>query len=185
MEEPNIQDIEDILRSQHVIDMLTLSNEYALFMEACADYNTREIIDYLRRVIPMLYLKGSLIPAVEAADDYITEKYVSEEHWENVYNTLKERFDLIPADQWPAGELRSGELAELLADVYQDLKDFVVLFQKALTVEKQNALADLGTSYQPFWGQRLAEMLPLLHTLHGAEFAEGGKPGAWDSLWDE
>lgn len=183
MDEEDIQEISDILQSRHVIDALALANEYCLFLEGCSTYETSEINDYLRRVIPMLYIKGSLLPPVEADEDYITEKFVSEEHWENIYNVLSERYGQFPADTWPEDGTGAGQVAELLADIYQDLKDFVILFQKALTTEKQNALADFHESFQRYWGEKLTRLMPVLHGLAAGNPATDGPTDETQELW--
>jgi hypothetical protein len=150
---------------RHVSELWTVANDYCLFLENCKDYKADEINEYLRKVVPLLYVKGSLLPAPEFNDDLIPERFVSEEHYENVFMAVLQKYQNYPKVLWESLGSNPEYLAEGLADIYQDLKDFSILLQKPLSAEKQNAISEVSASFQGHWGQRLAELLPILHNV--------------------
>ncbi|PLX07167.1 MAG: hypothetical protein C0596_12290 [Marinilabiliales bacterium] len=45
-------------------------------MEAAKDMNSEEFIDKSIKILPLLYLKGSLLPKIEDYDENYVEKFV-------------------------------------------------------------------------------------------------------------
>ena len=160
----------DPATSANVIDMLTVANEFCLFTEKAEKYNPDEVLQYYAKICPLLYLKGAILPVVEADEDYLGERFVNEDQWESIYNSLlivfpgKDEFYTLSyetADNIPL----KASISEHLADVYQDLKDFVLLYQKNLSYAKQNAVYECRTLFISHWGARIAALLPALHAL--------------------
>ncbi len=160
----NIQN-EDIVQSKAVIEMLTVANDYCLFFESADKYSKKDVMDYFRRVAPLLYLKASLLPEVIPADDTFSERYVTEEQWEGIFRVLTELFG--PDDLYHTldhnNDIIQASLADNMADVYQDMKDFVMLFQKNHFYAKENAVAQCCLLFQSHWGSILLHALKALH----------------------
>ena len=156
--------------SANVIDMFTVANEFCIFTEKADKYNSEEVLQYYAKICPLLYLKGAILPAVEADEDYFGERFVNEDQWESIYNSLllvfpgRDEFFTLSyetADNIPL----KASISEHLADVYQDLKDFVLLYQKNLAYAKQNAVYECRNLFVSHWGARIAALLPALHIL--------------------
>lgn len=161
----------DSAKLKNVLDMLTLANEYCIFTESAAKYQLNEISLYYHRVLPLLYLKGSLLPDTEPEDNTAAEKYVTEEHWEKVFN----RFRLILGDKdeyFLPGQNETGEdgllkasLSENIADIYQDMKDFILLFAKNTYHSRQNAVYLCRSLFKTRWGIIIPNVLNQLHAM--------------------
>ena len=78
----------DPATSANVIDMLTVANEFCLFTEKAEKYNPDEVLQYYAKICPLLYLKGAILPVVEPDEDYLGERFVNEDQWESIYNSL-------------------------------------------------------------------------------------------------
>lgn len=156
--------------SANVLDMLTVANEFCLFTEKADKYNAEEVLQYYAKICPLLYLKGAILPVVEPDEDYIGERFVNEDQWENIYNSLlplfadKDEFFTLSYDTADNIPLKAS-ISEHLADIYQDLKDFVILYQKNLTYAKQNAVFECRSLFISHWGRRIASLLPALHSI--------------------
>jgi hypothetical protein len=74
--------------SANVLDMFTVANEFCIFTEKADKYNQEEVLQYYAKICPLLYLKGAILPVVEADEDYFGERFVNEDQWENIYNAL-------------------------------------------------------------------------------------------------
>ncbi len=156
--------------SANVLDMFTVANEFCIFTEKADKYNPEEVLQYYAKICPLLYLKGAILPVVEVDEDYFGERFVNEDQWESIYNALltvfqgKDEFFTLSyenADNMPL----KASLSEHFADLYQDLKDFVLLYQKNHTYAKQNAVYECRHLFISHWGARIAALLPALHAI--------------------
>jgi hypothetical protein len=160
----------DPATSASVIDMFTVANEFCIFTEKAEKYNSEEVIQYYTKICPLLYLKGAILPVVEADEDFFGERFVNEDQWESIYNSLlsvftgNDEFFTLSYENSDNIPLRAS-ISEHLADIYQDLKDFVLLYQKTLTYARQNAVSECRKLFISHWGQRIAALLPALHAI--------------------
>lgn len=152
-----------------VLEMLAVAYDYCTYMEKADTHSRFEIASYLVKVLPLLYVKGELLPEVEPEYPEANERYVTEEEWESLFNTLRNKFerdDIYYAFDPAAygwGEAIKVSLAEHLSDIYQDMKDFVLLYQKNSRAAKENAVAEIRRLFLTHWGPRAASALPALH----------------------
>ena len=58
------QQIDEPAYSIPVIDMLKVANEYCLFIEGIENFPTDELFVFIQKLIPLLYLKGCLLPEI-------------------------------------------------------------------------------------------------------------------------
>ncbi len=161
----------EVIFSKKVIEFITVANEYCLFIEKTEGYPREDIIDYMLKICPLIYLKGALLPECDEDDFEIAERYVTEEHWEAVFKPLQSKFatdDLYHyAKQNDQGEyiVQEASIADNLSDVYQDLKDFIMLFQKGSIAAKQNAVAECRSLFETHWGLKIISAHRALHQI--------------------
>ena len=156
---------EDITVSPPVLEMLTVANEYCLFFEKAESYAMQDILDYFHKIGPLLYLKGSLVPAVKIEDAGPGDRYVTEEQWEGVFKILREKFgknDIYYTHDHNNDSVESS-LSDNLADIYQDMKDFVMLYQKNTVIARQQSIILIRDLYRSRWGPALLNGLAAVH----------------------
>ena len=163
--EQNIMDNEEILKSRVVLEMLTVANDFCIFTEGISSKTKIEIVEYYQKVLPLMYVKGSLLPDIEVSDPAANERYVAEQHWEQVYKLVEEKFgkdDLF----WRLdnlNEANKNSIADHIADIYQDVKDFVFLFQQNRMAAKENAVSECKRLFESHWGHRCTRVIDALH----------------------
>ncbi len=149
------------------LEMLTVANEYCLFFEKAESYDTMDILLYFQKIAPLLYLKASLIDPLPANDDAFNERYVTEEQWETIFKTLREK--LGSGDQYYIHDHNhdsvEASLSDNMADIYQDMKDFIMLYQKNNEPARHNAIANLTDLFRWRWGPALINALGAVHHL--------------------
>jgi len=161
---------ENLTQSKSVLEMITVAHEFCLFMEKVDSYTQPDILNYFQKIIPLLYLKGSLLPDIEVADDSYVERYVTAENWEIVFNDLRNK--LKPHDEYwvlefsDDTEATKANIADNLTDVYQDLKDFIILYTKNTQTARENAVQECKTLFENHWGMRLINALRAIHQLN-------------------
>ncbi len=162
----------DPILTRQILDFITVSNEFCHFTEKAGDYQKEDIVDYYRKVVPLLYLKGSLVQPVQPSDPDASEHFFNEEDWETLFNTIRNK--LYPDDHFwisssmtdPDAEIEKASLAECLADIYQDMKDFLMLYQKNKYTARENAVHNVCTHFDDHWGPAALRALMALHNLN-------------------
>lgn len=149
------------------LEMLTVANEYCLFFEKADNYETNDILLYFQKIAPLLYLKASLIEPVAVNQEAINERYVTEEQWETIFKTLREIFGSDDQYYIHDHNFDSAEasLSDNLADIYQDMKDFIMLYQKNTEPAHHNAIANLTDLFKWRWGPALINAMGAVHQL--------------------
>ncbi len=158
--------------STPVIEMLKVANEYCIFLENAENITKSEIMPFIQRITPLLYLKGSLLPKVEVDDSEAGERFVTQEQWEGVFNTLREQ--LLNEDEYWHLNYNSPDqtdplkasISENLSDIYQDLKDFVMLYQKPARTSKQHAAINCKHLFETHWGEKALQLIQWIHYLN-------------------
>lgn len=152
-----MQDNLSILKSAKVLDMVTVANDFCLFSEKIENKEINDILNYYQKVFPLMYLKGSLLPDMVVSDETANERFVTEETWQSIFTPLKEKFgdhDVF----WSTdsnNDLIKESLADIIADIYQDMKDFVLLFQDTRLAAKENSVVECARLFKVHWGPRL------------------------------
>ncbi len=163
------------ISSKNVTEMLTVANEYCHFLEKAHQYEMKDVLNYLQKIFPLLYLKGSLLPVIEVQLTEANERFVTAENYEIIFNELRNKFK--PKDEfWALDHAVSKEtnpekhsLAEELTDVYQDLKDFILLYSKGTQAAQENAVHDCKLFFETHWGYRLVQAQKYIHHLINAD----------------
>jgi hypothetical protein len=189
-----------VVYSKNVVEFVTVANEYCNLIENIHPYSVEQNLQSLRRILPLLYLKATLLPENEKVLDEELEKYVSEfvyNRWQQrwlqslgEYDSYYEVFD--PEIQF-GDETVTASITENLLDIYQDLKDFLVSYSIGDEAVMNDALHECALHFDVFWGQRLVNVLRAVHKLvtDRVEFdKEGGagdendiKPGTGNPDW--
>jgi hypothetical protein len=155
----------EIIQSRSVLDLLTVANEFCYFTENIKTKNRESCLSFYQKILPLLYLKGSLIPEIEVSDSSANERFVNEEQWETIYNSVKDIFQekdiFLTLNE--LNEVVETSIADHISDIYQDIKDFVMLFQRNRLVAQENAVFECKNLFERHWGQRIARLLEYLH----------------------
>lgn len=156
-------------QKKQIIELLTVANEYCMFIEKAYDYSKDDILQYMHRMAPLLYLKGSLLPELEVENTEAYERFVTEEVWENIFNELRNKFGredefwFIDETNFIDNEVTKGSMAEHLTDIYQDLKDFVFLYSKNTRDSILNSVIECRKLYQTSWGLKIVRTQKNIH----------------------
>lgn len=150
----------EIIFSKQVLEFITVANDFCIFIEKSISYDKETILEYVNKVTPLLYIKGVLIPDILPSNPDANEKFVTEEMWTDIYSALKNILDkddtayITENTKDENAQLIKISISELIADMYQDLKDFILLYQKNTKDAKENAVKSVRDYFLTHWGQR-------------------------------
>lgn len=155
--------------SQHVLELIRVGHEYCLLIEKSDQHSADELIAFVHKIFPMLYLKGLFLPSIEKEPEEAGERFVAQEEWENVFNTIrsvlgeKDRFWAIDPEITGGNEPVRLSLAENMTDIYQDIKDFIMQYQKSSRAAKETAVSECKAWFMDRWGKKITESMDYLH----------------------
>lgn len=157
--------VDEVLMEKQLVEMLTIAGEYCIALENAEQVPKQDLFNFLIKAAPILYLKGLLFPVMEEPDDEGDERMVTEEQWEQVFLTLRDKFGEEDSFQTPDFYNRNhmASLAELYADVYQDMKDFAWLMTKNTSVSRNWAAYNISRFFRLNWGAKILLAQTVLH----------------------
>lgn len=160
---------------KNTIEFITVSKEYVSFCEDLTPYEPQTAVAVLHRLLPLVYLKSSLLPVFELQEGLV-EEVVNEDIYNLIAASYEEKFgemDLdcdIPEINSQNNEKNTAPLSEILADIYQDLKNVLTNYQTGDELIMESSLYICKQNFELFWGQRLTAAL---HTLHALNYLKG------------
>ncbi len=173
-------DREALVYSGAVIEFVAVAREVCSFLEQAEGFAKPVFMDKTRKILPLLYYKAVMLPTTEAFFEDGPERFVTEQEWQTIHDTILNKLgkhndypEVIDPLIRDTEDKVGGSIAENLADIYQDLKDFVMVYRMG-TVELMNdALWECMQHFDQEWGQKLLNSLRALHNLlHGGEDLE-------------
>ncbi|HAH26061.1 MAG TPA: DUF5063 domain-containing protein [Prolixibacteraceae bacterium] len=168
--------LNSIAYSKNVIEFITVANEFCSFLERSDDLETPIFLGRLQKILPLLYLKASLLPEFEFEAEDDMEKFVTEID----YNMIQEKVlqhtggnddyqeVFISGMQFSESALTSN-ISENVADIYQEMKDLVMSFRMLNDEVMEQAVWECKNNFASLWGQTLVNCLRAVHNLIYAE----------------
>ncbi len=158
--------------SKNAVEFITVAAEYCSFLENSGQQNAKSFVDKTTKILPLLYLKASLLPSFESELEEVIEQFVSEEEYEfvrqqiiNIIGQYDEYLEVFHPDMQYSDSPVLASISEDLTDIYQDLKDMIANFQSADLRIMNDALANCQENFRNFWGQKSVNALRALHNL--------------------
>ena len=162
--------MEEIVFSQYTIDFARVALEYCVFAEKIRGSDKKTFVDTMTKVLPLLYLKASIIPKITMDYESDLEVKVDEHFYAQVETNISELLgddDLYLETFHPDIRLCDSPVAvkisEDLADIYQDLGNFIAVFKNGQKETMNDSLLLCIENFKKYWGQRLVNALRALH----------------------
>ena len=161
---------------RNVIEFVTVAAEFCKYLEQAEGTRRSVFVDTTLKILPLLYLKATLLPPCEALGEEMPEQYVTEETYEVLRMTLAnlqggkdDYLDVFVEDMKYSDQPITRYISEDLADIYQDVKNFIFVFRLGLNETMHDALAICQENFRLYWGQKLVNTLRALHEVRYAQ----------------
>ena len=155
------------------IEFITVANEYCGFIELEKNFSKKDFVDKATKLLPLLYLKTTLLPSFKAKLDEEPELFVSEYDYNYISNNIAEKLEdkndyleVFNDDIQFSDSPIISYISENLADIYQDLKDTLNNYELASEEVMNDALLRCQSNFKDYWGQQLVNGLRALHQLN-------------------
>ena len=159
-----------VIFDRNVAEFVTVAAEFCRYLEQAEGMRRADFTDTVLKLLPLLYLKAEMLPPCEPMGDVAPENYVTQETYEimrlNLAGVMADRddyLDVFVSDMKYSDQPVARYISEDLADIYQDVKDFVFVFRLGLNETMHDALAICQENFRLYWGQKLVNTLRALH----------------------
>lgn len=184
-----IEHIKEIVYSKDSIEFVTVAVQYCAYLENFTTENEAELTDKLTKILPLLYLKASLVPDTDTVNDEDPEITVTEDDYNYISSKLYNVFlnndtylEVFLQDMKYSETPISASISEDLADIYQDLRNFITVFERGITENMNDALYICIENFKTYWGQKLVNVLRALHSLKYSDSSDILEEDEEDSL---
>lgn len=161
-----------VVYSRNVVEFVTVAVEYCSFLENISEYKETDATDTLTKILPLLYLKSSLLPTIDIDYEIFIETTVDESRYNYIMSLVYDKYkaddaylEVFIEDMKYSDTPISASIAEDLTDIYQDLKNFISIYQLGIEENMYEALINCRENFVLYWGQKLVNVLRALHSL--------------------
>lgn len=166
-----------VIFERDVVEFVTVAAEYCAFLEKSEGAVRTPFVDTLLKLLPLLYIKGSMLPECARMDEYNEpEHFVTEDDYEvirltmaDVLGACDDYLDVFVADMKYSDTPIRKTISEDLADIYQDIKNFVCQFKTGINAAMNDALVECRENFAHYWGQTLVNTMRALHEVKFGE----------------
>ncbi|WP_286007783.1 DUF5063 domain-containing protein [Barnesiella viscericola] len=164
--------MDERIYSKNIIEFVTVSAEYCAFIERTPELERDEFIDKIIKILPLLYLKATLLSPEEPEEEGYTERFVTESLYETIRLNMESLLgeddnylEVFQTDMKYSETPLAASISEGLADIYQDLKDFISIYRLGNEPQMLEALYICYENFVSYWGQQLVNVLRALHNI--------------------
>lgn len=163
---------EQVIFSRNTVEFVTVAAEFCAYLERVDTLRRKEFVDTILKILPLLYIKASMLPECEAMGDFPPETFVTEEDYEVLRTSLAgvmgdrdDYLEVFMQDMAYSDTPITRNISEDLADIYQDVKNFVSVFQLGFDETMHDSLALCRENFALYWGQTLVNTMRALHSV--------------------
>ncbi len=169
-----------MIYSKEVIDFVKIAADYCLKLEHSREATPRELVKAMLNSLPYLYIKGTTLLETTGDNDLLSiDPQVTEDDYNfvrnGVYEVLgryDEYLDVFVEDMKYSDKPILRSVSEDLADIYQDLRNFVAAYHDGIEEMMTAALYEVLDNFREYWGQKCVNVMRALHDILYQQMAE-------------
>lgn len=181
-----------------ILEFVAVADQFCKHVERASNYKPSEFLSIMQRLLPFLYVKAVNLPATEPNFEEGNERFVREEDWKMIETAIASRLGHLNSFEEPfdqslhgSGEPVAGEVSEYIADIYQDVKDFLLQYRTGTEEVMNDSVWECSMHFETMWGRKLLGTVRAIHNIvysgtdidsqdkeHGAQSAEHRDQGS-------
>jgi hypothetical protein len=155
---------------KEVVEFAAVAKSFCDLVERVEEEEKRPILAKLQKFLPLIYLKGSLLPVCESDEMGAIEEAVREEDYATLHDATRrlmagddEYLEVFDEEMRYSEAPVVASISENVCDIYQDLKNFISSYQYGIPEVMQEALWQLNANFERYWGKSCASVLRAVH----------------------
>jgi len=173
----------DYLISPETKEFVNLCRRYFEYLEKMPDCEVSEFWTIMLEFLPEIYSNVSRLPQIDARYASEIEKFVTEREYNRTFanlcayiGTLDKFSDFSDLGRPGIMKVIDASISETLTDIFQELKDFVLLYETGTLENMNDAIAECIDTFGQYWGVKLLSAARIIHiNLHQHRYAEAKK----------
>lgn len=165
-----MKDKRRVVFSKNTVEFVTVAAEYCAYIEQSEQRRKCDFVSTMLKLLPLLYLKASMMEPVEGDEEFLPEAFLSEADYEFVRLTLAgimgdddDYLDFNDENVRFNDEVMAKTVSEDLSDIYQALKNFVETYKLGMEEHMYEAVTAVHEAFDLYWGQDLVNAMRALH----------------------
>lgn len=165
-----------MIYDKNTIEFVAVALDYCALLETASQYTVFSFTDKAVKVLPLLYLKATLLPVADESEEQEEDDELEQFITENTYEAIRHRLaellgeydtflETFHSDMKYSDTPVAAAISENLADVYQDLGNFIALFRQENERVMKQALLACEENFCLYWGQKLLNALKAIHAI--------------------
>jgi len=170
-----------------VLEFVRLANDYCTWLEESDQQNSVQFIGTAVKVLPEIYHRMLELKETDPVLEGGNEKFVTEQDWSSIFQKILHQLGqhnsylrLADDQEFDRSDLVTHTISEDLSDIYQDLKDFTYQFRQGIEEIMNDAIWEVMSNFEQYWGVKLLNSLKALHSLYAKKIDPqqdaGGEP---------
>ena len=173
----------DSLIAPQTKEFVKLCRRYFEYLDKLPDKKISDFWMVQLRMLPEIYSGIYRLPQIDARYSSDVEKFVTEREYNRIFinlvsfiGSLDKFSDFSDLSHPGTMKVINVSLSEMLTDIYQELKDFVLLYEIGTLENMNDAIADCFDTFGQFWGVKLLTATRIIHVnLFQQRYAEAKK----------
>jgi hypothetical protein len=173
--------MEDI-KSATVTDFVATAAAFCQLLEQAGKQRTGELFSQLQQILPQLYEKSVRLPKPRYCYEEESARFVSEDDYARIHDLMQQKIGLFfgithmsPGTGPSQFEVMSFGMAEGFADLYEELRNFVKLYEVGIPQAMNDAVWLYHKSFGQSLGVKLIECLKSMHQMVYNKGSEGSR----------
>jgi len=165
-----------------VIEFEASAAEFCKLLEEASSMRTGDLFGQLQQNLPVLYQRSARLTKPKYCYEEEPKHFVSEEDYAQVHDALQQKIELYfgitqmsPGTGPSQYEIMSFSIAEGFTDLYEELKNFVKLYEIGIPQAMNDAVWIYQHNFQQAFGVKLIDCLKSLHQLLYNKSADGAR----------
>ena len=183
----------DLLIAPQTKAFVKLCRKYFEYLEKLPDKKISDFWLAQLNLLPEIYAGLFRLPHMDARYSSEVEKFVTEREYNKTFinlvtfiGALDKFTDFSDMSHPGAVKVIEASLSEMLTDIYQELKDFVLLYETGTLENMNDAIVDCLDTFGRYWGVKLLSAIRIIHVnLYQQRYAEAKKTSQLDDEIEE
>ena len=167
--------VHNYVYSSEMVAFVKTANVYCTFLEELKGNEGRtfilESVKHLSAVYSGFLDTGESEPVLETPN----ESTVTEQEWSTIFQQISmilgpynDVLRMANEGEFDRSELVNHTISEDLSDLYQELRDFTVVYSRGVEEFMNDAAWELSVRFTEHWGAKLLRALQALHALYAS-----------------
>ena len=168
--------MEETKLNPNVLSLIGLSNEYCMLMENAGNIEKSEFIVEVLKLLPRIYITMNDVSMSEvdcSEDEYLMMgNYLEEDYYESVRRHLEALIgeddmflETFEEDMKYSDTPIAVSISEYLADIFQELYNFVAIVKDSEGMQTIPALMECKENFESYWSQKLCNVVRAVNKL--------------------